>query len=306
MLVGKPYWARERKASDGLYPYLMKVVRGAKVPARERAAELGVNLPPAFDAWFSSATSTSPDERPPSAVGLVSALAIALDVVPPAAPTPPSAREPLPSIAIESGSDAGLEMPVPSSGLTTRASTAPTMTAPDAKEQPAKEPSTDTAPSLVAPSLAMTRSDAPPPEDGNGAQGQKKPRRGRALAVTLLAAGLTTVIGAIVMILPMRNPRSSEREAMPVSAAAPGPVLTEVPRPAPTEAQPAPSAPATAAAAPEGSATPVTTANAQPAPTSAPTVVSAVSPPPVSGKGPASGVSARKPPRVGKDPLNEY
>jgi hypothetical protein len=198
-------------------------------------------------------------------------------------------------------------MPVPSSGLTTRASTAPTMTAPDAKEPPAKEPSTDTAPSLVASSLAMTRSDAPPPDDGNGTQrGQKKPRRGRAVAVTLLAAGLTTVVGAIVMILPARSPRSGEREATPVSAAAPAPVLTEVERPAPTEAQPAPSALATAPAAPEGSATPVATANATPAPTSAPTAVPAVLPSPVSGKGPASGVGARKPPRGGKDPLNEY
>ncbi|UQA59688.1 serine/threonine protein kinase [Polyangium aurulentum] len=307
MLVGKPYWARERKAADGLYPYLMKVVKGAKVPARERAAELGVTLPETFDAWFARATSTSPDERHASAAELVVALAGVLDVPAPAGPMASSTRAPFPSIAIDTGSDAGPDAPRQSfSNL--RPSTAPTLTAPkpiepkEAKEaKEAKEPSTDTAPSLVVPPLAMSRSEAPPAEDASGTSSTSKPRRGRAIAVTLLAAGLITLIGAVMLVSPLRGTRSSDSQPAPASAG-PQPAPTEAPRPSPIEA--APSAEATAAVAPAASAAPLATGSAAPAPTSAPSVVPAVLPMRGSGKGPATG--AGKPPRGGKDPLNEY
>jgi len=86
LLTGEPYWAPEREAAEDILPILMAVAEGPRQPATQRAAERkGVELPAAFDDWFARATAADPDDRYPSCVALVDALAEALAVDEPAA-----------------------------------------------------------------------------------------------------------------------------------------------------------------------------------------------------------------------------
>lgn len=85
LLVGQPYWLEEAKATEAVYPLLLKIVQGAKEPACVRAHRLGVALPPAFEAWFAKATASSPEQRFSSAREVISTLATALGVTAPVA-----------------------------------------------------------------------------------------------------------------------------------------------------------------------------------------------------------------------------
>ena len=61
VLTGAPYYADEIRSSENLYSLLLRVAEGARTPASSRAATRDIVLPPAFDAWF--ATATHPDPR---------------------------------------------------------------------------------------------------------------------------------------------------------------------------------------------------------------------------------------------------
>jgi eukaryotic-like serine/threonine-protein kinase len=74
MLVGTPYFQPEDAESTNMMQLLMKVFQGTTTPATVRAAELGVSLPVAFDAWFSKATALDAEMRHQSASELLSEL----------------------------------------------------------------------------------------------------------------------------------------------------------------------------------------------------------------------------------------
>ena len=85
LLTGKPYWFREADEAATPYAFISVVAKGASESARARARRLDVTLPPAFDAWFAKATDKRPASRFESAGEQIAALAVALDLEPPAA-----------------------------------------------------------------------------------------------------------------------------------------------------------------------------------------------------------------------------
>jgi serine/threonine-protein kinase len=85
MLAGHAYWVEERRATGGVYPFLMAVMRGPTETASGRAHKAGVALPPPFDVWFARATALDPKARFESAARLTEALARALGLPPPSA-----------------------------------------------------------------------------------------------------------------------------------------------------------------------------------------------------------------------------
>jgi len=97
LLVGRPYWYVERKAADGLFPFMMKLMKGAQVSASMRAAHYGVKVPEAFDSWFVKAASPEPSARFDSSVEMVADLARVFDLPVPASGLVPQQRPPLPT-----------------------------------------------------------------------------------------------------------------------------------------------------------------------------------------------------------------
>ncbi|MRG95301.1 serine/threonine protein kinase [Polyangium spumosum] len=325
MLVGKPYWARERKSAQGLYPYLMLVARGAQVSASERARDLGVSLPPAFDAWFGKAIALDPSERFDGAVAMIVALAEAFEVKPPTISVPPVSRAVLPSIVLEPARELPLSLPPPADAAIT--ATAPPVPAnvaaiekggasslpqaPEAEDEPSS-PGGD----LSAP--ALTRSSGEPPSSPAEAKTRKRSSVAPILAVLLLVGGVGAVGYALVFwpkggplaVLPTAapTPTSAPTASSPVPAAVVPAVLESaepatIPEPASSasaapdvEPEPAPSASAAASAAAATSATSITSAASdKPAPPVPPT--SGWS----RGKRPGTGTS-----KTPKNPLDEY
>jgi serine/threonine-protein kinase len=80
LLTGRTYYADVVGSSGGIYAVLLAVVEGAREPASVRAAREGVELPPAIDAWFESATAAIPSDRFDHASAMIDELALALDV----------------------------------------------------------------------------------------------------------------------------------------------------------------------------------------------------------------------------------
>lgn len=83
LLAGAPYWSPE--ARSGLAPLFARLLAGPTDPATTRASRLGVDLPPAFDAWFAKATAVAPPDRFASATEQLHALRGALAASPAAA-----------------------------------------------------------------------------------------------------------------------------------------------------------------------------------------------------------------------------
>jgi serine/threonine protein kinase len=63
LLTGHCYWRSAEDESSTLANLLREVVLEPMPPASARAAELGVTLPPGFDAWFSRAVDRDPNAR---------------------------------------------------------------------------------------------------------------------------------------------------------------------------------------------------------------------------------------------------
>jgi serine/threonine-protein kinase len=100
LLTGEPYWAHEARTATAQYMFLSMVLKGTREPATARAAQRGVMLPAAFDAWFSRATALEAELRFDRAATLVSALAQAL-AAPPSSisvPAAPVVTEPVPAV----------------------------------------------------------------------------------------------------------------------------------------------------------------------------------------------------------------
>ncbi|WP_438026831.1 protein kinase domain-containing protein [Sorangium sp. So ce233] len=74
-LTGEAYWAQELARHDNLLAFALVTTRGPGERASARAARRGVELPPAFDAWFAKATQVDPSGRFASARAAVEALA---------------------------------------------------------------------------------------------------------------------------------------------------------------------------------------------------------------------------------------
>ncbi|WP_437288534.1 protein kinase domain-containing protein [Sorangium sp. So ce406] len=74
-LTGEAYWAQELAQHDNLLAFALVTTRGPGERASARAARRGVELPPAFDAWFVKATHVDPSGRFASARAAVEALA---------------------------------------------------------------------------------------------------------------------------------------------------------------------------------------------------------------------------------------
>jgi serine/threonine-protein kinase len=85
LLAGDAYWKPELRATGSIMPLFAKILAGAVEPPSSRAALRGVQLPPAFDAWFFEATARRAQDRFDRARALVTALAEALGL---AAPRP--------------------------------------------------------------------------------------------------------------------------------------------------------------------------------------------------------------------------
>jgi serine/threonine protein kinase len=93
LLVGAPYWKEEIAASSNVLVFFAAyAMHGPNEPATVRARRFGVPLPPAFDAWFSRATAVFPEDRYPSALTAVRALADSLGVPRPGEAPSPTAR----------------------------------------------------------------------------------------------------------------------------------------------------------------------------------------------------------------------
>ena len=82
LLVGSAYWAREAESHEDLFVFAVALAAGPLESAVDRAAAKGVELPPAFDAWFSRATALEVDRRFGSASEAASALSEALGIAP--------------------------------------------------------------------------------------------------------------------------------------------------------------------------------------------------------------------------------
>jgi serine/threonine-protein kinase len=80
LLTGTSYWEPERRDADNIFSLIAAINEGAGEAATVRAARAGVELPPAFDAWFAKATAVRPEDRHPTASALAAELARALDV----------------------------------------------------------------------------------------------------------------------------------------------------------------------------------------------------------------------------------
>jgi len=91
LLVGEPYWSDEKEQVDGIFPLLVKMMKGAAEPPSERARRRrSVTLPPGFDAFFAKATALAPHDRFEGALDLVMDLADVLTLVAPSLAAMPS------------------------------------------------------------------------------------------------------------------------------------------------------------------------------------------------------------------------
>ncbi|WP_437281986.1 protein kinase [Sorangium sp. So ce375] len=84
LLVGKAYWLNDRRKYDSALAFAALAVHGPQEPASARANAEGVELPPAFDAWFAKVTARAPEARFAAASAAIEALAEVFDL--PAAP----------------------------------------------------------------------------------------------------------------------------------------------------------------------------------------------------------------------------
>jgi serine/threonine protein kinase len=82
LLVGAAYWADEARGGN-VFALAAVAIRGPYEPASVRAAQRGVALPRAFDAWFARATAADPGARFPTSSETVRALAESLGLPPP-------------------------------------------------------------------------------------------------------------------------------------------------------------------------------------------------------------------------------
>jgi serine/threonine protein kinase len=79
LLTGKAYWSEDAKEVQGIFGLLLRLMEGIKEPATVRAKRYGIELPPAFDAWFEKGVSPEPAGRFHEAHEQITQLAVALN-----------------------------------------------------------------------------------------------------------------------------------------------------------------------------------------------------------------------------------
>jgi serine/threonine-protein kinase len=82
LLVGTPYFQPDDPESTNVVQLMLRVFQGVQTPATRRAAELGVELPSSFDAWFAKGTALEPEARHQTASELLVELREALGDAP--------------------------------------------------------------------------------------------------------------------------------------------------------------------------------------------------------------------------------
>jgi len=100
LLTGEAYFREDSTAEESLYALVTKIMAGAvEAPSVRALRRGGVQLPPAFDAWFFKATAVSAEARFDRATTEIAALAEALAVgaSPPAASAAVAAPAPAPA-----------------------------------------------------------------------------------------------------------------------------------------------------------------------------------------------------------------
>ncbi len=259
VLVGKPYFFPEGEAADNVLSLLFHIAKGATDPAGVRAAQLGVSLPPGFDAWFRRAAHLDPRERFTSAGEMVRALTTALEGGVAAVTLAPSTAVPS---TPKRRAEVATAPTLPISDSDPNAGAAPLAKSIDVDEQTATRAVAPAGTGNISDSIAI----GPPPSTRTLAN--EKRTSGSRWAV--VAGGLA--IGAVVAFaLTGRDdvPQQPSREASAGSAvgAALGGVQAEAPDPSVTPVTSAaastePVAPAVSASAPavaSASATPTST-----------------------------------------------
>ncbi|MDI1433948.1 serine/threonine protein kinase [Polyangium sorediatum] len=280
LLVGEPYWLEDSRKLESLYTLLLHIVEGAKEPASVRARRYGVELPQAFDAWFTRATWPKPDGRFVKATDLVLSLAQVLGIPLDARPMTSSGDWDLTATSVRKLAG-GLYRP-------------PTPGAPSSNPgMPAPVPPLPPAPALRSPgaapygpysNAAMATPAAPP---------AKKSNRKTIGAVLLLAFVVGIGVAAIVL-----------RFSGPADATATTPAAGGV---APTVASSAPEARAPSSAAAPEALPAATTATPAPSSASATTPAAATTgkaaSPTTTTTNPATKRTTKK--QTGYDPLRE-
>jgi serine/threonine-protein kinase len=121
LLAGEPYRQEESDATENVFAFATRAMRGPIEVPTSRATRRGRSLPQAFDAWFARATHPDPSQRHAPATNAVAALAEALGVqhlVPvgpiaraaeAAPPTVPAGAEPVARAAGATGLDASID-----------------------------------------------------------------------------------------------------------------------------------------------------------------------------------------------------
>jgi serine/threonine protein kinase len=201
LLVGKAYWHVERKAAEGIYPFMMQLVKGAQVTGSVRAAAYGVRLPEAFDPWFVKATSIDASQRHDSAGAMVAELAQVFGIAAQAGSLTPLPRAPLPP--------APVSLPSP-------ASLAPTLVKSSSDDSANVSPSGQTTQKDAV--SVMVRSDEPSLQPVS----VDKPTRAWVVPVSLLVIGIVGIAGAFLLWPVEKTPTpvgSSESVRMPTQAA---------------------------------------------------------------------------------------
>jgi serine/threonine-protein kinase len=87
LLTGRAYWQDDVESTDNALAFALRAAQGIREGAVSRAGRHGHTLPHAFDAWFARAVELEPTKRFGSASETVAALAEALDVPLPVAPS---------------------------------------------------------------------------------------------------------------------------------------------------------------------------------------------------------------------------
>jgi serine/threonine-protein kinase len=210
LLVGKAYWSQDLRKSGDPVAFALLAARGPQEPPCRRAAERGVVLPAAFDAWFARATAVEPAARFPTVLEAVTALAEVLDI-----------SLPVYGRASSSGADGGGSVPValpsisapPAASLGTSEVTGSSLRGPDLSSAGSSE-----APTVVQraaraapfPVAAAPRA-APGAELPTRVEAAPPLRRSRRALGTAVVIGLC-VLGAASLALLQRCSPGAERQ----------------------------------------------------------------------------------------------
>ena len=240
LLVGEPYWLEDSRKLESLYTLLLHIVEGAKEPASVRARRYGVELPPAFDTWFTRATWPRPDGRYTKASDLVLALANVLGVPLDSRPMTATGDWDLQMTATSVRRLAGGLYRPPAPGAP---SSSPGMPAP----VPPLPPAPMLRPPGMGPAGASPRHQPTPAAMATPALPPKKKSNRKTIGAVLLIA-FVVGIGAAAVVLRLSAPVEGT-----ASGAAGG--VSPTARPTAAPAVPEPKAPSSAAEAPPAATT---------------------------------------------------